>query len=87
MSEALWASNTSSLITLPTSRPDPRYPESGITAESDEEPIMVVEIDIGAVVIARKRSYSRSANMSAAQRAMWFDISGISIISTLLRMR
>jgi hypothetical protein len=35
MSEALWASNSSSLIILPTSRPEQKYLESGITAESD----------------------------------------------------
>jgi len=66
MSEALWASNTSWLITLPTSRPERRYLESGITAESDEGPMMIVGIGIGAVATARRRSCSRSVNTPAA---------------------
>jgi hypothetical protein len=87
MSEALWASNSSSLIILPILWPGRRYLESDTTAESDKGPITVVGIDIGAVVTARRRSYSRSTNMPAAQRVTLFDIQEISIISTLGRMR
>jgi hypothetical protein len=60
MSEALWASNSSLLIILLILWPGRRYLESDITAESDKGPIMVVGIDIGAMVTARRRSYSTS---------------------------
>jgi hypothetical protein len=60
MSEALCASNSSSLITLPISWPGRRYLESDITAENDKRLIMVVGIGIGAVASCTKKLFKIS---------------------------